>query len=464
MEVVGIESALQLRRVRRLLPGRRDARRRARGARSDAWSWQRAQASPGTDAQDDEALQADEMIASARAPRARTARGPAFLIRAATADFVYYVEIRGRGVFLRASPIDVSRIVAEALFDRMRTTVLTSATLAVDGSLRLRQEHGSASASADGVARRRRSSTTRGRRCSTCRGAMPPPKSPTFSAAAAREMIEILKRSRGRAFVLFTSYAMLRAVQQFVEMALPYPILVQGTAPRSALHRTVPLDAERRAARDLELLAGRGRRRRRAELRHHRQAAVRLAGRSRSRPRASTRSRRAAATRSPISGAAGDPRAAAGSWPAHPPPDRPRRPGRARPALADHGLWAAISGVAAPGAGHPGPGGGRTFLRVKLRAGRASRNRARPKFVYLQRRISACGPICSGLSWRLPWRSCSRPPRLPRASSGARLSTRRASRLPTRRSQSRAPRVTPRRRRTRTANSCRSVCSPAPTT
>ena len=35
--------------------------------------------------------------------------------------------------------------------------------------------------------------------------------------------------------MLFTSYRVLRAVQPLVEMALPYPILVQGTAPRSAL-------------------------------------------------------------------------------------------------------------------------------------------------------------------------------------------------------------------------------------
>jgi ATP-dependent DNA helicase DinG len=53
--------------------------------------------------------------------------------------------------------------------------------------------------------------------------------------AAGREVIEILKRSRGRAFVLFTSYAMLRDVQAIAEMALDYPILVQGTAPRSQL-------------------------------------------------------------------------------------------------------------------------------------------------------------------------------------------------------------------------------------
>ena len=48
-----------------------------------------------------------------------------FLIRADDPDFVYYVESRGRDaarLFLRASPIDVSRIVQEALFDRMRAT------------------------------------------------------------------------------------------------------------------------------------------------------------------------------------------------------------------------------------------------------------------------------------------------------------------------------------------------------
>ena len=47
---------------------------------------------------------------------------------------MYFVEFRGRGVFLRASPIDVSAIVRELLLDRMRTTVLTSATLTVDGA------------------------------------------------------------------------------------------------------------------------------------------------------------------------------------------------------------------------------------------------------------------------------------------------------------------------------------------
>jgi ATP-dependent DNA helicase DinG len=64
---------------------------------------------------------------------------------------------------------------------------------------------------------------------------MPSPKTPAFAEAAAREVVEILRRTRGRAFVLFTSYGVLREVQDLVTAALPYPVLVQGEAPRSVL-------------------------------------------------------------------------------------------------------------------------------------------------------------------------------------------------------------------------------------
>ena len=157
-----------------------------------------------------------------------------FLVRATDTDFVYYVEGRGRGgILLRAAPIDVSRLIREALFDRMRTTVLTSATLAVDGSfdyargrLGLRD--------ADEV-RVPSEFDFRQQAVLYLPRKMPAPKDPTFAEAAAREIVELLTRTRGRAFVLFTSYAVLRTVQRFVEMTLPYPVLVQGSAPRSAL-------------------------------------------------------------------------------------------------------------------------------------------------------------------------------------------------------------------------------------
>jgi ATP-dependent DNA helicase DinG len=164
-----------------------------------------------------------------------------FVLAASDEAFVYFLEMRGRGVFLRAAPIDVSAIVKEQLLDRMRATVLTSATLAVDGSfsyvrrrlgvkhaaeLRVPSEFDFASQSLLYLPRR-----------------MPPPKSPDFADAVARQTRAIVERSRGRAFVLFTSYAMMHAVYETVLGALPYPLLVQGTAPRSTLlkqFRTTP--------------------------------------------------------------------------------------------------------------------------------------------------------------------------------------------------------------------------------
>ena len=156
-----------------------------------------------------------------------------FLLRAGDTDFVYFLEFRGRGAFLRAAPIDVSRIVRTALFERMQATVLTSATLAVDGSFAyVRGRLGIGDADELRVASE---FDYRTQAILYLPKRMPPPRAANFAEAAAREVLQILTRTRGRAFVLFTSYAVLRTVQQFVEMSLPYPVLVQGSAPRSIL-------------------------------------------------------------------------------------------------------------------------------------------------------------------------------------------------------------------------------------
>ncbi|MBM3777126.1 MAG: ATP-dependent DNA helicase [Acidimicrobiia bacterium] len=166
-----------------------------------------------------------------------------FLTRANDPDFVYFVEARGRagrhaqassrGLVLCAAPIDVSRIVSATLLDRMRTAVLTSATLAVGGSfeyvrarLGLRQAETLLVPSEFDYPRQAILYLPR---------RMPPPRHPSFAASAAREILELLQRTEGRAFVLFTSYATLHTVQRFLEMTLRYPLLVQGSAPRTVL-------------------------------------------------------------------------------------------------------------------------------------------------------------------------------------------------------------------------------------
>ena len=257
-------------------------------------------------------------------------------MRADDPDFVYFVETRGRGGSLRASPIDVSRIVRDACSRGMRTVVLDVGHARASTGRSTTSKAGSASGAR---ARSRVASEFDYKRQALLYlpRQMPPPKAPTFAEAAARETIELLKRSRGRAFVLFTSYAMLRTVQQFVEMALPYPILVQGTAPRSSLIEQFRSTPNAVLLATSTLLAGGRRRRRSAELRHHRQAAVRLAGRPGDRGAHRRHDRRRGGRLRRLPGAAGDPGAAAGPRAAHPAPDRPRSAGGARSPAATMG-------------------------------------------------------------------------------------------------------------------------------
>ena len=155
------------------------------------------------------------------------------LLRAGDDEYVYFVEFRGRGVFLRAAPIDVSAIIRELLLDRMRTTVLTSATLTVDGNFEYIRRRLGISKAEEICLPSEFDFTQQAVLYLPLR--MPDPRSADFPLAAGREVVDILKRTQGRAFVLFTSYATLRAVLSIAEMALDYPILTQGTAPRSQL-------------------------------------------------------------------------------------------------------------------------------------------------------------------------------------------------------------------------------------
>jgi ATP-dependent DNA helicase DinG len=167
-----------------------------------------------------------------------------FILRANEPDYVYFLETRGRGLFLRAAPIDVSNILRDVLFDRMKATVLTSATLTVDGTFDfVRSRLGLDKSGSTQFLKLPPEFDYKRQAILYLPRKMPDPRSADFTAAAAREIISILEATRGRAFVLFTSYAALRAIQQIAEIELPFPILVQGSAPRSVLldqFRTTP--------------------------------------------------------------------------------------------------------------------------------------------------------------------------------------------------------------------------------
>ena len=174
----------------------------------------------------------EEVITLAR--RAAEARRElCFLLESEEKSYVYWYERRGRGVFLAATPIDVSQILRERLFERFDTVVLTSATVAVAGRFDyLKQRLGVLPAKEVVLPAE---FDFREKALLYIPRSLPDVRQPSFPASAAQEIASLLEISQGRAFCLFTSYAQMRDVFERVAARVSFPLLLQGSAPRSIL-------------------------------------------------------------------------------------------------------------------------------------------------------------------------------------------------------------------------------------
>ncbi|MFB3817754.1 MAG: ATP-dependent DNA helicase [Candidatus Methylomirabilales bacterium] len=152
--------------------------------------------------------------------------------RADGAPAVRWVERRGRGVFLRSSPLDVSADFSRSVLEPAHAVVLTSATLSAAGRfdfVRARL----------GIAEAREFSSPspfeyESQAILYVPRHLPDPRHPAFLEAAAREIRAILAISRGRGLVLFTSYEAMQATYGLLGET-DYPLLLQGEAPRGRL-------------------------------------------------------------------------------------------------------------------------------------------------------------------------------------------------------------------------------------
>ena len=159
--------------------------------------------------------------------------GLRFIMEEDDERYVFWMEKRGRGCFLQATPIDVSGLLSERLFDKVETVVLTSATLAVAGGFAYVQGRLGLSNARTLVVPGHFDYQKQA--LLYVAQQLPDPRDAAFSKAAAEEVARILELSRGRAFVLFTSYQQMRLVHEKVSFEIDYPTLLQGTGPRSAL-------------------------------------------------------------------------------------------------------------------------------------------------------------------------------------------------------------------------------------
>jgi ATP-dependent DNA helicase DinG len=164
-----------------------------------------------------------------------------FLRKVESHDHVYWAEARGRGVFLRASPIEVSRELQEHLYSGVDTVVFTSATLAAESRF-------------DFFARRMGLYDAEGVPVTSVRTVavpspfdfgqqaalylpthLPDPSAPGFIEAAVEEILRLCEVTGGRAFVLFTSLRNMERAHALARSRLPYQVLLQGERPKQQL-------------------------------------------------------------------------------------------------------------------------------------------------------------------------------------------------------------------------------------
>jgi ATP-dependent DNA helicase DinG len=136
-------------------------------------------------------------------------------------------------VFLQATPIEVGQILRECLWSKLEASVLTSATLAVGGGFEyIRQRLGLDHARELIVASH---FDYESQAILYVPPDLPDPRTPQFAGEAAGVIRRLLEITRGRAFVLFTSYAQMNEIYDRLLGQLDFPMLKQGDAPKSAL-------------------------------------------------------------------------------------------------------------------------------------------------------------------------------------------------------------------------------------
>jgi ATP-dependent DNA helicase DinG len=177
-----------------------------------------------------------------------------FVMESEDPNTVYWIERRGfRGapgaharrkseersgggrtnVFLQATPIEVGQILRECLWSKLETSVLTSATLAVGGGFDyIRQRLGLDHARELIVASHFDYEI---QAILYVPPDLPDPRTPEFAAEATGLVRRLLEITRGRAFVLFTSYKQMNEIYERLLGQLEFPMLKQGDAPKSAL-------------------------------------------------------------------------------------------------------------------------------------------------------------------------------------------------------------------------------------
>ncbi len=151
---------------------------------------------------------------------------------------VYWCEARGRGVFLHASPVDISSELQKDLYPRVQTVVFTSATFSTGGNFLFFKARMGLEGSLEALTDEQILETSfdlQQQAILYLPKHLPDPNHPDFLRQAVDEMEKILRLSQGRAFLLFTSIRNMNEAYHRLRTRLPFTCFLQGERPKSAL-------------------------------------------------------------------------------------------------------------------------------------------------------------------------------------------------------------------------------------
>lgn len=148
-------------------------------------------------------------------------------------EYIRWYETTQRGFILRLSPTSISNTFHNYVANHEAAWIFTSATLAVGndfsyfaGNLGLHHAITHHWQSPFDYARQSLLYLPQ---------KMPEPSARTYTRAVVDAAVPVIEASEGRTFMLVTSYRALKDIASFLESEIDYPILVQGSQPRTEL-------------------------------------------------------------------------------------------------------------------------------------------------------------------------------------------------------------------------------------
>ena len=146
---------------------------------------------------------------------------------------VRWFERRGQGVSIHTTPLDISSLFSSFCEQIDAAWVFTSATLSVNGGFdHFVRQLGLQDADTLNLDSPFDYSN---HALMWLPGDLPEPREQSFVPELLKQVLPVLKASKGRAFMLFTSHRALRQAAELLTGTIDYPLFVQGEMPRSML-------------------------------------------------------------------------------------------------------------------------------------------------------------------------------------------------------------------------------------